>query len=315
MLEDKPSLSQLTSEQSTIPVSPSGPEIFVMPELGPPTKPLKPRKKIPMPVILGVGGGLLVLVLGILAFFVLRPSLETTVSRPDLVQKPSIQPPITPTTPAALLTPPVETPTTTPPVLPPAPVGPPKILSFGPDDDSDGLTNLEEQLIYKSDALRPDTDNDGFLDGNEVFHLYSPTSPTPVKLLGSGLIQQHDNLEFKYSFFYPSDWKIEQVSTSTARAMIVRAATGELASLTVTDNIENLALFDWYSREVSSGDITTLEPITTKGGFGALQTANRLTSYVALPGKVLTISLDIGEKTQIEYRRTYEMMLNSLAVK
>ncbi len=311
MLEEKTQQSSRSLPSSAVS---SEPEIFIMPELGPPAKPLKPRKKIPTPLILGVGGGLLVLILGILAFFVLRPRTEPVVGRPDLAPESLTQPPIIPQTPVALLTPPREAPTTTPPTSPLAPVIPPKILSFGPDDDSDGLTNLEEQLIYKSDALRPDTDNDGFLDGNEVFHLYSPTSPTPVKLLGSGLIQQYDNLEFKYSFFYPSDWEIEQASTSTSRDMLARGTTGELVSLIVTDNIENLALFDWYSREVLAGSITTLEPITTKGGFGALQTANRLTTYVALPGKVLTISLNISEKTQIEYRRTYEMMLNSLAV-
>lgn len=306
MLESEP----LKIEQKTL--IKVEPEIFTMPTLGPPKAPPKFKKKIPLSVILGVGGGALVLVLGGLAFWVLRsPSKPSEVS-PKLVEGPPIVPPATPAIPPTLFP---ETPTTTPEILPPAPVVPSKVLSFGPDDDSDGLTNLEEQLIYKSDQLRPDTDSDGFLDGNEVFHLYSPIAPTPVKLLGSGLIQQYDNLEFKYSFFYPSDWRTEQATSTTTREILSRAPSGELVNLLVNDNAENLALFDWYSREVPGGGITTLEPITTKSGYLALQTANRLTTYVALPRKVLIISLDIGNKTQIEYRRTYEMLLNSIMIK
>lgn len=291
----------------------SEPEIFVMPLLGSPKAPLKSKKRIPLSVILGVGGGALVLVLGGLAFWVLRPAKPAVITQkpnqasPERVKRvegpePSILAPLSP-----------DTSTTTPEILPPAPVVPPKVLSFGPDDDSDGLTNLEEQLIYKSDPLRPDTDSDGFLDGNEVFHLYSPIAPTPVKLLGSGLIQQYDNLEFKYSFFYPSDWKIEQATSTTTHEILSRAPSGEFIGLALSDNQKNLALFDWYSREAPNSDITTLEPITIKGGYLALQTANRLTTYVALQGKVLIVNLNIGDKTQIEYRRTYEMVLNSLS--
>lgn len=44
------------------------------------------------------------------------------------------------------------------------------------DDDNDGLTNIQEDL-YKTDRNNPDTDGDGFLDGDEVHNGYDPLGP------------------------------------------------------------------------------------------------------------------------------------------
>ncbi len=42
------------------------------------------------------------------------------------------------------------------------------------DTDSDSLTDNQETLIYATDPQNPDTDGDGYLDGEEVKHGYSP---------------------------------------------------------------------------------------------------------------------------------------------
>lgn len=306
MLEDQLKPSQEPKTDST----PAGePEIFVMPDLGPLKTPKASGKKFSPKALLLGGGGILIIGLAVGAFFLLRTPKP----------KASIRPigqigPISPIVPSPAPTPPpAPTPATTTPFAPPPPPKPAEVLAFGPDDDSDGITNLEERLIYKSDSLRPDTDNDGFLDGNEVFHLYSPSAPTPVALLGAGLVNVYDNNEFKYSIFYPADWVVTSVSTSTTREVVIKATTGELVTLTASDNPDNHQLFDWYTSEVGEASSqSSVEPITTKGKLQALQNSNRLTTYIALPGKVLVVSLNIGDKIQVEYRRTYEMMLNSL---
>lgn len=41
------------------------------------------------------------------------------------------------------------------------------------DSDNDGLTNLQE-AVYKTDPNNPDTDNDGFKDGDEVKNGFNP---------------------------------------------------------------------------------------------------------------------------------------------
>lgn len=42
------------------------------------------------------------------------------------------------------------------------------------DSDDDGLFDREEVRVYKTNPLKPDTDGDGFLDGNEVKSGYNP---------------------------------------------------------------------------------------------------------------------------------------------
>lgn len=42
------------------------------------------------------------------------------------------------------------------------------------DTDADGLMDIEEQTIYFTDEFNADTDGDGYLDGVEIQHGYSP---------------------------------------------------------------------------------------------------------------------------------------------
>ncbi len=45
------------------------------------------------------------------------------------------------------------------------------------DTDQDGLNDEQETNLYHTDPLTPDTDGDGFLDGDEVAKNYSPRHP------------------------------------------------------------------------------------------------------------------------------------------
>lgn len=46
-----------------------------------------------------------------------------------------------------------------------------------PDTDDDGLSDKEEVKIYNTDPLNPDTDGDTYLDGAEVLAGYNPKGP------------------------------------------------------------------------------------------------------------------------------------------
>lgn len=50
------------------------------------------------------------------------------------------------------------------------------------DTDDDGLSDFEEVEIYNSDPINPDTDNDTYLDGDEVEHGYDPLRPGNARL-------------------------------------------------------------------------------------------------------------------------------------
>ena len=50
------------------------------------------------------------------------------------------------------------------------------------DTDNDGLSDIEEKQVYKTDATKKDSDNDGYVDGEEVYNGYSPTEGNYSKL-------------------------------------------------------------------------------------------------------------------------------------
>ncbi len=68
-------------------------------------------------------------------------------------------------------------------------------LSFESDNDwdNDGLTNREESF-WNTDPNKPDTDGDGYLDGEEVASVHDPLIPAPNDFLPT-----KDNLTMKMS--------------------------------------------------------------------------------------------------------------------
>jgi len=55
------------------------------------------------------------------------------------------------------------------------------------DPDSDGLTNAQEAL-WNTDPMNPDTDHDGYTDGEEVKAGHNPTIPAPNDKLPPGFV-------------------------------------------------------------------------------------------------------------------------------
>lgn len=72
-----------------------------------------------------------------------------------------------------------------------APIGGQNIVNPAGDDDADTLTNGDEAL-WGTDAKNPDTDGDGYLDGEEVKANYNPTIPSPNDKLPDGFLPGKD---------------------------------------------------------------------------------------------------------------------------
>jgi len=66
------------------------------------------------------------------------------------------------------------------------------------DTDNDGL-NDEWEIKLGSNLMLPDTDGDGYLDGDEVYNGYSPTDPEPIKY-EKKIEVDIANFNLKYSF-------------------------------------------------------------------------------------------------------------------
>lgn len=82
---------------------------------------------------------------------------------------------------------PVASPTPTPGGLSPAEPGNQQVVNPTGDDDSDGLTNADEAL-WGTIPTNPDTDGDGFKDGEEVAANHNPTIAAPNDALPANFV-------------------------------------------------------------------------------------------------------------------------------
>ncbi|MBI4256460.1 hypothetical protein HY626_00185 [Candidatus Uhrbacteria bacterium] len=169
----------------------------------------------------------------------------------------------------------------------------PTEVTPGTDTDSDGLTDVEETLVYNTDPKRPDTDADGFLDGNEVFHGYNPGGTAPGTLFESGLVEQATGAMngTSYEYVYPSVWNLEEVEGE----MVLDAQTGEGFRISVVEG------------ELPEGDVRT-----TKTGLSYILSDDQLTATIELGSVIFMVEYDTGIKSKVDYLQTFQMMLNSV---
>ncbi|MBU4421924.1 hypothetical protein L6259_03240 [Candidatus Parcubacteria bacterium] len=255
----------------------------------------------------GVGVLIIAVVIGVVVFsggkegkIIVEAPEEPVEAIPETPQE------VVTTTPGGLSTP-IEEPVKVP-ATPEEPVG---ALVQGTDSDADGLTDKEEAL-FQTDTTRPDTDSDGFLDGNEVFNLYNPAAVAPVGLLESGIVRLYRNATEGYNIFYPSLWSTS--STSDTSMVSFLSDDTESINIKVVEAPEAITLRSWYISEYPEKDINKLQSYTNKQGYRGLQDADRLNTYIKEAGKVFIINYSLGGTNKIWYRRLYDMMLNSLKI-
>lgn len=181
------------------------------------------------------------------------------------------------------------------------------------DSDGDGLTDVEEE-VFGTVVSNPDTDIDGFLDGHEVFHLYNPAGTSPEKLIDTGAVKNYKNETDKYQIYYPKNWTVGGLGSGGKDGVIINSGTGEFVSVIVEENPGNLPIISWYLEQapgVKAGDIQTF---VTKNGLDGIKSPDGFSAYFTRDGVVYVISYNIGTKIEINYKRTFEMMLNSFRI-
>jgi len=198
-----------------------------------------------------------------------------------------------------------------------APVEAPVAINYNSsvDADNDKLTDVEEDL-YGTEKRKPDTDEDGFTDGQELVNLYNPKAAGGSLLETSGLVNKYTNPLFNYEILHPSAW-LARPTDQSLREVIFQSATGEYVEVLVEDNTEKLDLVQWYLTQSPAADLNQLTRETTKQGYDALVSPDKLTSYLADKNnldKVYVITYNIGNKTLVNFLTTFAMMKNSFKI-
>ncbi len=193
--------------------------------------------------------------------------------------------------------------------LPPPPPTIEPLPPAGLDTDSDGITDLEE-MLFGTDARNPDTDSDGFLDGNEVFNLYNPNGRAPAKLMDSGYVRTVSG-NIGWQMTIPKDWNLTIDSPDGSQASIA-STQGEAFAITVEDYDNNQNIIDWYMAQYPDVDKAMILSYKSKGGYEGIIGADLLTTYIPWNGKIFIFTYQMNKQSFINFRTVYSMMLNSL---
>lgn len=187
-----------------------------------------------------------------------------------------------------------------------------EVVPYAQDRDGDIMTDVEESL-YGTDIDISDTDNDGFLDGQEIANLYNPIKPGSAKIIDSGLVKIYTNPLYKYSIFYPSSWRVVPLSGGDQEITFV-SETKEFVEVAVMDNPMGLTASEWYLGQISEDLIDETE-VVWANNFMGISSFDKMHVYLTpISGDrnfIYHISYMVGSHTNISYPGTFQMMVGS----
>lgn len=251
-----------------------------------------------------------VIVAGVSVYYYLQIRQQPTAVLPPapkvVVTPPSISEPVA----VEIPTPEPVASTSTPQSLAEAPIDfPSALLGDSPDLDKDNLTDAAEEL-FGTDPSKPDTDEDSYNDGHEVFYLYNPAGKEPVKLIDSGNVRDYNNPIFGYKVFYPLTWAIGNVDEGY-RDVLFSAITGENIELRVFDRLPNQPFSDWFARWAPNEQYQNLADWQTKFGEPGKNRADSLVYYFMDDNHVYVMVYHTTDSNVVNYRSVAVMMARS----
>ncbi len=174
------------------------------------------------------------------------------------------------------------------------------------DADIDGLTDSEEP-VFGSDPTKPDSDGDGYSDGTEVGGGYDPSRAEGAMLATSERFVPYRNEQFGYEARYPKDWQLQVVDGAGAEVLF-RSEGGEFIEVLIVGNPEGLSAAAWYATQVPGLTASEVPQLTAGDVHWALST-DGLNAYVAAGNSIVTVSYNIGTRTQASYYQVLRTML------
>lgn len=198
--------------------------------------------------------------------------------------------------------------TPTEPVLPSTSLTPPAISR---DSDEDSLTDLEE-VIMGTLPTNPDTDGDGFKDGNEILNGYNPTTAGNAKITTSPFIAtlKADLSGDGIQTIYPKDWQTSVLAD--AKQAIITTETGEIIRISIRPNSQKFNVITWYLQdhpEVPMSQLKTVEVGTLSG----IYTPNGLTAYLTDTdrSKIYVFEYIMNPQTEFRYPTLFAMAIRN----
>lgn len=185
----------------------------------------------------------------------------------------------------------------------PRPVVPPRATT---DTDDDGLTDAVEAILG-TDINKPDTDNDGYIDGSEVEGGYDPAMGQGALLRDSDKLKPYKNEAFSYQLMYPAGWTVEKINPDNSEILISGGGT-EFMSVLVVGNPDQLTATQWYAKQFPSLKESEV-PQFKVGEFVWAMSPDGLIAYLATTNNLITFSYNIGTAEEASYYSLFKAMI------
>ncbi len=177
------------------------------------------------------------------------------------------------------------------------------------DLDKDGLTDLEEE-VFMTDPGILDTDEDGYLDSLEVYHLYNPAGFKPTKVVDSGLVKEYVSQLYNFSIYYPQKWMFGDVKND-GTIVLFSANNGESIELRVFKLKTGESFLNWFAewgKNEKYQDLVDFESVFKEVGK---KRSDDLVYYFSDGRMVYALLYHPNETNVIGYRSLLEMMARS----
>ena len=183
------------------------------------------------------------------------------------------------------------------------------LLADSADFDKDDISDIAEEL-FLTDMGVPDSDNDKYEDGHELFNLYNPIGKVPMRLLDSQLVLEYTNPVYNYKLFYPKNWAVANVDENY-RSVLFSTITGENIELRVFD-VENAQKIEQWMIENApterSEDLVDFETAYEETGK---RRSDYLVYYFTRKNRLYVMVYHTTNSNTVNYRVAIKMMARS----
>lgn len=200
------------------------------------------------------------------------------------------------------------TPTTPEPV---APTTPTVTRTEAADTDADGISDPEEAIL-STDATIADSDADGFSDASELENGYDPAA---TQLAISASPRFHDvAIGSTLGVYLPAAWTAS-VDSASLGGYTIQTGTPTSFGVRIMPRVQGQSFAAWLSSNDPGVDPSTIRNLTTRTGFAAHMTFDRMRTYIEVPGSMVTIIYEPGTSTTYDFRAIYDYIVQTLRVR
>lgn len=186
---------------------------------------------------------------------------------------------------------------------------PSKLLGESVDFDADRVSDVAEE-IFGTDPSNPDTDEDKYPDGHELYYLYNPNGFEPKKIIDSGFVQEYTNNPFGYSLYYPKNWTFGSVDAES-RDVLFSVITGENIEVKVLDLTPGQTFADWLTQNAPDELVSDYSDMTSRFGSAGKMRNDGLAYFFLSGEKLVALVYHTTDSNIVNYKIVLEVMARS----